>query len=310
MKQTVSKILKANFGFSSDELNRFIATCPFRYKVYKIAKKNSSETRTIAHPSRVLKAVQRALLSEFLGDLLLVHDCAKAYKKGTSIKDNAAPHLQNNFLLKMDFSGFFPSITSSDFDVFLREKYAVSDPYEINILKKVFFMKRNNRQVLSIGSPGSPLISNSILFDFDSKLDEISKSCGVTYTRYSDDLSFSTNVPNILSDWPQQVQSILSELPYPKLSINKDKTIHSSKRHNRHITGVTLSSEGALSIGREKKRKIRAQVHQATQLNPNELMRLRGHLAYLAHIEPVAYDRLRAKYKNEFIVIGSDLGDG
>ncbi|UWQ89657.1 retron St85 family RNA-directed DNA polymerase [Rhodobacteraceae bacterium M382] len=307
MKPTATELLRASFRFSGDELDRFIATCPFRYKVYQIPKKNNRGSRTIAHPSRVLKAVQRTLLSGILNDLLVVHDSAKAYRKGTSIKDNASPHLDNSFLLKMDFSDFFPSIKSSDFEILLREKHKISNPHDINIFKKVFFMKKGEQLVLSIGSPGSPLISNSMMFDFDRKLSEISQSCGVNYTRYSDDLSFSTSTPDILFEWPSLVRKVLTELPYPKLSINVDKTIHSSRKHNRHVTGVTLSSEGKLSLGREKKRKIRAQVHQAAKLKPIELTRLRGSLAFLADIEPESYSKLRARYQDEFALIGSDI---
>ena len=302
-----SEILKANYRFTSGELDRFISTCPFRYKIYKIRKKNSLEKRTIAHPSRVLKAVQRTLLSSVLDDLLSVHDSAKAYKKGTGIKDNAKTHLQSNYLLKMDLKNFFPSITSHDFDKLLREKYDQADTYEVNILKRVFFMDNDKSLVLSIGSPGSPLISNSMLFDFDERMNEVSKSNGVTYSRYSDDLTFSTYSPKVLTEWPKQVEKILNGLVYPKLTINADKTVHTSKRHNRHVTGITLSSEGELSIGREKKRIIRAKIHQASVLSPKELSQLRGHLAFLAHIEPETYMRLSKKYETEFGLIGSAL---
>lgn len=307
MKITASKILKENYRFTSVELDRFISTCPFRYKIYEIPKRNSQEKRTIAHPSRVLKAVQRTLLSSILDDLLLVHGCATAYKKGAGIKDNANIHLQSNFLLKMDFKNFFPSITSYDFDKLLRDKYDLTDTYELNILKRVFFMQSGEELVLSIGSPGSPLISNSMLFDFDERMDEVSKSNGVTYSRYSDDLTFSTYTPEVLTEWPIRIEKILGSLVYPKLTINAEKTVHTSKRRNRHVTGITLSSEGKLSIGREKKRTIRAKIHQASKLNSKELEKLRGHLAFLAHIEPATYKSLSAKYKNEFRLIGSAL---
>jgi len=307
MTKSASEIIKENYRFTNAELDRFIATCPFRYKVYQISKKNSTEKRTIAHPSRVLKAVQRTLLSSILDDLLAVHDCAKAYKKGTGIKANASIHLQNNFLLKMDFKNFFPSITSDDFEKLLREKYDVTDTYDLNILKQVFFMKVRENLVLSIGSPGSPLISNSMLFNFDETMNEVSRNNGVIYSRYSDDLTFSTSTPEVLTGWPKQITKILDDLVYPRLTVNVDKTVHTSKRHNRHVTGVTLSSEGKLSIGREKKRIIRAKIHQVNKLNPNEIRQLRGHLAFLAHIEPDTYRVLSIKYKNEFRLIGSAL---
>ena len=93
-----------------EHLLRFSSTSPHRYKVYTIPKRNGKGIRTIAHPSKELKYIQR-ILFKVLRKLLPVHQSAMAYKKGVGIKDNAAAHVRNSYLLKMDFNNFFPSIT-------------------------------------------------------------------------------------------------------------------------------------------------------------------------------------------------------
>src|SRR5690606_27674917 len=63
--------------------------------------------------------------------------------------------------------------------------------------------------VLSIGAPSSPLISNFIMFKFDDELNAECKKRGVKYTRYADDLTFSTNVKNALFEIPTLVKEQL-----------------------------------------------------------------------------------------------------
>src|SRR5687768_18266936 len=78
-----------------------------RYKTYEIDKRGGG-TRSIHHPSRELKALQRWLLKNVIADWP-VHESATAYRPSSSIKANVSKHLKNKFLLKVDFENFFPS---------------------------------------------------------------------------------------------------------------------------------------------------------------------------------------------------------
>jgi len=303
-----SELLRKQFGFSPSELKHYVASCPRRYKTYYIDKRGGRGKREISQPSKDLKAIQRFLISELLNKTLFVHDSAKAYKINTSILDNARPHLANRFLLKMDFTDFFPSILASDFQDYLVRKAVLNDEDEIRMLCNIFFKKHNDRLCLSIGSPGSPLISNAIMYDFDNSLSKLCGKEGITYTRYSDDITFSTNTKDQLFAWPNVVRTLLSEINYPKLTINKDKTVFSSKRFNRHVTGVTISNDGKASIGRDRKRALRTQIYNAKSLNRKDLAKLRGHIAFAFHIEPDLKSKLSKKYpaQLEHIFLGSE----
>ncbi|HBA65354.1 MAG TPA: hypothetical protein DCZ48_04105 [Methylococcaceae bacterium] len=141
--------------------------------------------------------------------------------------------------------------------------------------------------ILSIGAPISPAISNTVLFDLDSALIEYCTKNEITYTRYADDLALSTNQPNILNDALTYVVTLCHSLKSPRLTLNDDKTVFTSKKHHRQLTGLVLSNSGTASIGREKKRMIRAMAHHYKQgiLSPEDHAKLRGWLAFMMSID-------------------------
>lgn len=282
-----------------DVLMRFSATAPHRYKVYKIAKRNGKGTRTIAHPSKELKNVQWCLL-DMLKKLLPISRSAMAYQKGIGIKDNAKVHVQSRYLLKMDFSNFFPSITPDLlFDVLSRKNIKFTND-EARLLRGLLFWKpvRNGGLILSIGAPTSPLVSNSLLCRFDEKIHGVCVKNNVFYTRYADDLTFSTNEKGVLFEFPELVQGVLASELSGNITINHEKTVFSSKAHNRHVTGITLTNDSLLSIGRERKRNISAAVHHylTGRLTEEQIASLQGKISFARHIEPSFIARLEKKY--------------
>ncbi|SOB94429.1 retron St85 family RNA-directed DNA polymerase [Thalassospira xiamenensis] len=297
-----SNLICKRFMMSKAELYHYANTCPHRYKTYSIDKRSGGK-RKISQPSRDLKAVQRFVLSEYLEKRLVIHSSAKAYRVGVSIVDNAKEHVAQKYLLKMDFSNFFPSILSSDFMKLLRRDKIVDSEEEVKLLSKIFFMNDSGSLRLSIGSPGSPSISNAIMYDFDEVISKKSIDNSIFYTRYSDDITFSTNEKDILFSWPNVVSDVLRGIDFPKLKINTDKTKFSSKKFNRHVTGITLANQGYLSIGREKKRLIRARVHNAMNLDDEEILSLSGDISFACQVEPNILEKLWRKYPDQMNLI-------
>jgi len=287
-----------------DVLN-IVRSAPYRYKVYPIKKRTSNNMRIIAQPSRELKTIQRWLINEELS-YLPIHDSVTAYQKGASIKNNAIQHVSNNYLLKLDFSDFFPSIKPIHFLRHLSSndptRYKVD---EIEIINKLLFWynKREKDMQLSIGAPSSPFISNTIMHEFDSLVSDICKLYEVTYTRYADDLTFSCNEKNILFDLKKQIINALQLLSYPRITINDRKTVFTSKKHHRAVTGLILSSQNKLSIGRERKRLIRSMIHHFTKniLDDEQVYKLKGLLAFAKDIEPTFLKSMKDKYSDEVI---------
>ena len=259
-----------------------IRTAPSRYKVHEIEKRNGRGKRTIAQPTAEIKAVQRFLLGEYVASLPL-SDVAKAYRKNSSIVDHASVHASNRYLLKMDFKDFFPSISGADFLKHLK-KYSDLSSQDSKILARIFFWRPvgERKLRLSIGAPSSPAISNTILFDFDESVKDFCVSKGVIYTRYADDLAFSTSQPNVLGSVFEFVSRQCAVLRYPRLEVNGEKTVFTSRKYHRQLTGLVLSNDGRASLGRERKRNLRAMANRfgKGQLPEDEIARLRGWMAF------------------------------
>lgn len=274
--------------FSSDELDQLISTARYRYKVFKIPKRQPNKFRTIAQPSAEVKIIQRWMMKNVLSSLP-IHKSAMAYRQGLSIGDHANVHAGKRFLLKLDFSDFFPSISSSDVQKHLVETGKLSeDDAQIITRATCWYDKLNKKLCLSIGAPSSPLLSNSILYDFDKKISQLLRGKKISYSRYADDLAFSTDRADVLSIIPEQIQEIADHLSYPRLKINPSKTVSTSRAFRQSLVGLILTPTGDVSLGRDKKRKLRSELYRFSKglLNELEHPRLRGELAFSWSIEP------------------------
>ena len=78
---------------------------------------------------------------------------------------------------------------------------------------------------------------------------ETYEPCGqndINYSRYADDITFSTNKKNSLFQVTRVVKDILSEHYSNRITVNNIKTVFSSKAHNRHVTGITITNNNKL----------------------------------------------------------------
>ena len=126
-------------------------------------------------------------------------------------------------------------------------------------------------------------------------------SLGVVYSRYADDLYLSTNKPNVLAGVLAELRKSLTKQRQPQLRINEKKTTFTSRKRRRIVTGLILSSENKVSLGREKKRKIKSLVYRFVQqrLDLKELSYLRGYISYVNAVEPSFIKSLERKYGTE-----------
>jgi len=290
-------LLLRDLPFSRAELFKLIRTAHHRYKVYGIRKRSGNGMRVIAQPSPEIKLIQRWIVEHVLSKYP-VHSSAMAYRKGIGIADNARKHVRHQFLLKMDFKDFFPSITADDFAAHTKI-YAPEWYEDMPILAHTLFRKPRGAAVLrlSIGAPSSPAVSNTIVYALDVALSESAASNSITYTRYADDLVFSTNKNGVLREMHQLVKNICNQTSYPKLTLNFDKTIFSSKKWNRTVTGLVLSNDQTVSIGWERKRALRSQIYRylSKGLTAEEVAHLRGYLSFVRDVEPALFEKLKAK---------------
>ena len=210
---------------------KIINSAPRRYKVYTIPKLSGKGTRTIAQPAKEVKLLQYWIISNIFPKLP-IHSAATAYIKGKNIADNANPHAQKGYILKLDFKDYFPSITGDDFIKYMKDTRGFDyNDNDLNRLRNILFWlpKYENKYRLSIGAPSSPYFSNAIMFQFDKLVYEYCMNKNITYTRYADDITFSMVDGKKRSEALEQIKYILAKLPYPRLKLNVKKTVIVSK---------------------------------------------------------------------------------
>jgi RNA-directed DNA polymerase len=270
----------------------------FEYFKFTIPKRNTTDRRTIYHPSRRLKALQRWFLRNVI-EALPVHPAAMAYRKDISTWNNASRHAGSSYLLRMDFENFFECITIGDLQMYMRNRTHLFTGWTVDDVE-TFSQVICRNGVLTIGAPTSPGISNAICFDFDRMIEDYCQREDIVYSRYADDIFFSTHRPDVLNALEKEVPEILASLVCPSnIRLNLTKTRHSSKRGTRRVTGLTLGSDGNVYVGRPIKRKVRAQIHQLANLSDSEKIALAGLLAYVVGYDPGFINSLITKYGHE-----------
>ena len=286
--------IQSDFSLSMHDVRVLLYTAARRYKLHHIEKRHGRGKRLIAQPTAEIKMLQRWAIEKYINQLP-VHKAATAYRAGVSIKDHAAVHAANHYLLKLDFKDFFPSILGSHFLMHLRSHMKISDD-DANLLMQLLFRldKETKDYVLSIGAPSSPAVSNTIMYDFDCALANYCRANEMVYSRYADDLALSTSKPKALDDAYIFIKRLCREAPYPRLQLNDAKTVFTSKKHRRQLTGLILTNDGKPSLGRDKKRLIRSMAHRFSlnELSQEQIMHLRGLLAFAFSIEPLFFSSI------------------
>jgi RNA-directed DNA polymerase len=283
-----------DLGVTTAYIESLAKSASHHYKWY-LVKKRSGGTRDIYHPSKRLKALQR-WIAEYVIALLPVHESASAYRKGRSVLDNAKVHAPSKYLLRMDLTKFFPSISRIDIRNYITQNPTLFTGWSSSDME-IFCLLACRNSELTIGAPTSPGLSNVLCYDLDVKLFALCGKSHVKYTRYADDMFFSSDRPNILREIEAEVKKIIAELPIPAgLTVNLGKTRHSSKRGARRVTGIVLGSDGCAYIGRALKRKIRALICQFGSLNEGQRASLAGLIAYASGFDPDFKNQLIAKY--------------
>ncbi|MCQ1836953.1 retron St85 family RNA-directed DNA polymerase [Neorhizobium galegae] len=292
-------------GLSAPDLRRIIATSPARYKQFTIAKKSGGE-RLIAQPSRDLKVLQRYIQGNILSKGT-IHASATAYKNGASIKHNANIHKYNRVILKCDFKDFFHSIKPRDWILYAQENFHSLSQDDVGLCARVLFWGRGTSKpaCLSIGAPTSPVLSNLIMFDLDEKLTRSAEKIGATYTRYADDITLSADKIETVLLLEKRLKSAVAKSKYPKLTFNGDKRGLYTTAHRRNITGLNITPDEEISIGRDRKRMISSMIHKYSigQLSEKDAGKLKGYLAFAYDCEPDFIERMIRKYGEEQISI-------
>ncbi len=295
-----------DLGFSAKTLYSVSNHITRHYRPVKIPKANG-EVRELNVPNDLLISIQRAI-----NDKLLctgkVSSFAMAYKPGSSTKRNAAPHVAQPVLLKMDIRHFFDHLTFP----LVREKAFPANRYSEQNRTLLTFLC-TYRDCLPQGAPTSPNISNIILRDFDNDIGEWCNERNIAYTRYCDDMTFSGDFdPKLV------IELVKRELKKLGLYLNEKKTIVIRKGQRQAVTGIIVNEKPSVPI--EYKKRIRQEMYycmkfgiadhlQKTGCQESEetyVAKVLGRINYVLLVEPdnlqmQQYRTWLMKYKKEIL---------
>lgn len=219
------------------------------YKQFDIPKKNGT-TRTIDEPYPTLKEIQTWILENILtpASKHFVSPVAKAFMPGKSLRDNAKFHRNKECVIALDIHDFFGSI---HFGIVYGAFKAMGYSSSVSALLSNLCVLNNS---LPQGAPTSPMLSNIVFKPIDDGIFNYCSTRGIMYTRYADDMVFSSNdldVAKLISYVKMRVGNF-------RMHINESKTkvMHRGSRQN--VTGVVVNDK--LQVPRTYRMKIRQEM--------------------------------------------------
>ncbi len=223
------------------------------YRTFQIPKRSGGD-RLISTPRVFLKVVQRWILLNILYRRGLP-DYVTGFVPGRGILANAQFHVGRRYLLRIDLQDFFPSVgydkVKRVFNSFeFREKVS-------NLLTNLCLLDGSLPQ----GAPTSPCLANLVFGACDEQIYALSRTSGITYSRYADDLTFSSDEP-INKNLALSVEKIVAAEHF-RINWEKYRTARPGQR--LFTTGMVVNEK--VQPVRKLRRRLRVRFHQA-QHNP------------------------------------------
>jgi RNA-directed DNA polymerase len=218
--------------------------------------------------------------------------------------------------INLDLENFFPSISyrrvkgifgslgyseavSTIFGLICTE----SDLTQIEMDGRNYYIAQTERH-LPQGAPSSPALTNILCRRLDRRLQGLANSRGFTYTRYADDLTFSTTNPEKLRDVGNILQGVGSIVAHEGLTVHPDKTRVLRQSQQQEVTGVVVNEK--LNVDRATLKRFRATLYQIEKdglagkrwgKGEDVLMSIEGFANYVAMVNPAKGIEFLAKVK-------------
>jgi len=208
------------------------------YQVFQIPKSNGKK-RTIEAPSKSLKAVQHRLLHELQYHYFhQLPECVHGYVSNIdgasprNVRTNALIHIGAIHLYNVDLKDFFHQITTNRLPSALAPFLEPLSVHEIDRIAQVTMLHGR----LPMGAPSSPVLSNMAFYPADRALQDFASNHQLRYTRYVDDLSFSSQV-TISKELQEEIKDIITQYGF---EVNAKKVTYYGSQDTKVVTGVEI----------------------------------------------------------------------
>ena len=213
-----------------------------RYKVFTIFKSNGKK-RTIEDPVPPLKKILRKLNEQLQACYYTirpkaVHGFCISNDGGEdrNIISNASSHIGKFWLLNIDFRDFFHTVLDERVKGIWAKHFAKLDKESLETLIRLTCF--NYR--LPMGSPTSPVLSNYAALQLDEELEVFCRNCGITYTRFADDCSFSSHQEID----HKTIRIIRDTITAQRFLINEEKVKLYTPGDTKMVTGIVVGTTG------------------------------------------------------------------
>ena len=263
------------------------------YSSFDIPKKDGS-SRHIFAPSDPLKTIQRKLADKLYKYQKQIRDeenikanISHAFEKNKSIISNAKIHKNKRYILCIDLNNFFDAFHFGRvFGYFSANRY-FKLPKEVAVtIAQIACYKGSLPQ----GAPSSPIITNLICQTLDMHVLKIAKKYKLDYTRYADDLTFSTNKKDFLKNKDEFLKKLQKEIEKSGFSINERKTRLIYRDSRQIVTGLVVNRK--INVPRNFYRTTRAMLHSLYATGEfkidgenGTIAQLEGRLSFIDQIE-------------------------
>lgn len=265
---------------SSKQVRFFLSNKEKAYTTFKVPKK-SGGFREINAPSKKMKFIQRWILDKILYKLNS-GNYAHGFIPGKTIYTNAKVHVNKDLVLGIDIKDFFPSINfGAVYNVFKTAGYNPRVSWQLAELCTYHWK-------LPQGAPTSPMLANLVALNLDKKISKYCTTRNFGYSRYADDITISGSY-----ELPMHKERIIKIINESGFEINNKKVRMLSKGSRQKVTGLVVNDK--VSIGRNKKKTLRAIVHNVLMngpivenrsIDPFFRERIFGYLGYANAIDP------------------------
>lgn len=242
----------------SDSLVRQILHKPeYHYRSFQLLKRNGGK-RTIRSPKTYLKVIHWWILDNILSRVSL-SDFAHGFVRGRDYVSNATCHVGKKHVLNVDIREFFPSISRKRVDYMYR---TLGYSHEASKLLSGLCTLHG---CAPMGAPTSPAIGNIILRELDEKLHDLAREQGMVFSRYADDLTFSSQ------EWIEGslVDVIAKMVADEGFVLNPEKTRFCGPGDRMEVTGVTINN--GLNAPRNWRNSIRGFLNRVEK-NPRQFV--------------------------------------
>lgn len=302
------------------------------FSIRKQGKQSKNERRIISVPEPRLLILQK-WIAQYILSKSSPHPASKAFAPNCTLVDAVVPHCKARWLIKLDVKKFFESISEIQvYRVFIELGYQPLVAFELSrICTRVRVDSKSNRiakqQVickigmpetyntdhigyLPQGAPTSPMLANLVARPLDDTLEKIACDFDLTYTRYADDLTFSTTNSSFnRSDAGRLINLVYLALRKNHLSPNTVKTHIIPPNARKVVLGLFVDRERP-RLTRQFRNRLRQHLHylQHEDFGPQihadkrgfqSVSGLKNHLyglvAYAGQVEPVYADDYRLK---------------